>query len=162
MSTLYLDRKELELRQQGKHLCLYEGGKKQATVPLNLIERVVIRGRSTITTGALGLLAGEGVGLLVLGGRSSRQTAILLGRPHLDARRRIAQYHQHCDPQLRSHWAWKLVRLKLRTQRRLLAKACSARPVRAGGSARSQRRLRASALSRLSLGAASLAAAASQ
>ena len=26
-----------------------------------------------------------------------------------------------CDPQLRSHWAWKLVRLKLRTQRRLLA-----------------------------------------
>lgn len=80
MGTLYLDRKDIELRREGRHLCLYEAGSRSATIPLNVVERVVIRGQATLSTGVLGLLAEEGVGLLVLAGRQGRAAAILHGK----------------------------------------------------------------------------------
>ena len=128
MSTLYLDRKDLELRHEGQHLCLYEAGQRRGTVPLNLLGRVVMRGRATITTGALGLLAEAGVALLVLSGRQGRSAAILQGRMQTDANRRIAQYGWYADPASRVEWSRRLVLLKLRAQQAFLVKAASARP----------------------------------
>jgi CRISPR-associated protein Cas1 len=127
MGTLYLDRKDLDLRHEGKHLCLYEGGERRGTMPLNVVDRVVIRGQATLSTGVLGLLADEGIGLLVLAGRHGRSTAILQGRMHGDTRRRIAQYRWHHDQTCRLDWARRLVVLKLRTQCRFLQQALSVR-----------------------------------
>jgi len=128
MGTLYLDRKDLEIRHEGKHLCLYEEGERRGTVPLNLIERVVIRGRATLSTGVLGLLAEEGVGLLVLGGRRGHSVAILQGRLHGDTCRRIAQYRWYADPAYRVAWARQLVLMKLRSAYRFLHQAGTRRP----------------------------------
>lgn len=128
MGTLYLDRKDLELRHEGKHLCLYEGGERRGTLPLNVVERVVIRSQATLTTGALGLLAEEGVGVLVLSGRHGRSAAILQGKAHGDTRRRIAQYRWHHDEACRLDWARRLVALKLRAQGRFLRQALVLRP----------------------------------
>jgi CRISPR-associated protein Cas1 len=128
MGTLYLDRKDLELRHEGKHLCLYEGGERRGTLPLNVVDRVVVRGQASLTTGALGLLAEEGVGLLVLCGRHGRSAAILQGRCHGDTRRRIAQYRWHHDEPYRLDWARRLVALKLRAQGRFLREAQALRP----------------------------------
>ena len=97
MATLYLDRKDLELRHEGQHLCLYENGARRGTVPLQQVERIVMRGRATVTTDALGLLAEAGVAMLVLSGRQGRSAAILQGRLHGDTRRRIAQYGGYAD-----------------------------------------------------------------
>lgn len=128
MGTLYVDRKDLELRHEGKHLCLYEAGERRGTLPLNRVERVVIRGQATVTTGALGLLADEGVAVLVLGGRHGRSVAVLQGRMHGDTRRRIAQYRWHHDDAERLNWARRLVTLKLRAQCRFLRRALAVRP----------------------------------
>ena len=128
MATLYLDRKDLELRHEGQHLCLYENGTRRGTVPMQQVERIVMRGRATVTTGARGLLAEAGVALLVLSGRQGRSAAILQGRLHGDTRRRIAQYGWYADEQARIPWARRLVALKLRSQRVFLQKLLQARP----------------------------------
>lgn len=128
MGTLYLDRKDLELRHEGKHLCLYEAGERRGTLPLNVVERVVIRGQASLTTGVLGLLAEEGIGVLVLSGRHGRSAAILQGKGHGDTRRRIAQYRWHHDLPCRLDWARRLVVLKLRAQGRFLRQALVLRP----------------------------------
>ena len=128
MATLYLDRKDLELRHEGQHLCLYENGCRRGTVPLQQVERIVMRGRATMTTGALGLLAEAGVALLVLSGRQGRSAAILQGRLHGDTRRRIAQYGWYAAEEARVPWARLLVTIKLRSQRVFLQKLAQARP----------------------------------
>lgn len=128
MATLYLDRKNLELRHEGQHLCLFESGARRGTVPLQQVERVVMRGQATVSTGALGLLAESGVALLVLSGRQGRSAAILQGRLAGDTRRRIAQYGWYAEPEIRVVWARKLVALKLRSQVGFLRRLASARP----------------------------------
>jgi CRISPR-associated protein Cas1 len=128
MAILYVDRKDMEIREEGNHLCLYENGARRSTVPLNLLERVVIRGRVSLNSAVLTRLAEHDVGLLVLGGRQQRQMAMLVGKPHGDTQRRIAQYRWLADPLYRSRWSLGLVRLKLKTQRRFLLRAAALRP----------------------------------
>ena len=128
MATLYLDRKDLELRHEGQHLCLYENGARRGTVPLQQVDRIVMRGRATVTTGALGLLAEAGVALLVLSGRQGRSAAILQGRLQADVHRRIAQYGWYADHSARIDWARRLVAIKLRAQRGFMQKLIHARP----------------------------------
>jgi CRISPR-associated protein Cas1 len=118
----------MEIRDEGNHLCLYEGGERRSTVPLNLLERVVIRGRVAMNSGLLTRLAEHEVGLLVLGGRQHRQVAMVTGRPHGDTDRRIAQYRWMADPLYRARWSQGLVRLKLKSQRRFLLRAAIQRP----------------------------------
>lgn len=128
MATLYLDRKDLELRHEGQHLTLYEAGARRGTVPLQQVDRIVMRGRATVTTGALGILAEAGVALLVLSGRQGRSAAILQGRLQTDAHRRIAQYGWYAHDAERVAWARRLVALKLRAQVGFLQKLTQARP----------------------------------
>lgn len=142
MATLYLDRKDLELRHEGQHLCLYESGSRRGTVPLQQVDRIVMRGRATVTTGALGLLAEAGVALLVLSGRQGRSAAILQGRLHGDTQRRIAQYGWYAHEQVRVPWARRLVALKLRSQRVFLQKLIQARPDQRGVLQASARQIR--------------------
>jgi CRISPR-associated protein Cas1 len=87
-----------------------------------------MRGRATITTGALGILAEAGVALLVLSGRQGRSAAILHGRMQTDANRRIAQYGWYADPDSRVEWSRRLVAFKLRAQHGFLSKAILLRP----------------------------------
>ncbi|MDF9391722.1 MULTISPECIES: CRISPR-associated endonuclease Cas1 [Methylococcus] len=128
MGTLYLDRKNLELRHEGKHLCLYENGTKSGTVPIGLIDRVVIRGAVTLTSGTIGALTEEGIVLVLLSGRHGKHMATVLGRPQGDAWRRIGQYRWYHDAGYRSRWARLLVLLKLRAQHRMLTRALQERP----------------------------------
>ncbi|EQD76958.1 CRISPR-associated protein Cas1, partial [mine drainage metagenome] len=51
MTTLYLDRKGLELRPDGEALALYEGGSRVRSIPLALLDRVVIRAETMLTSG---------------------------------------------------------------------------------------------------------------
>lgn len=44
MNTLYLDRKNLAVKLDGGALALYENGERRGSVPLHLLERVVIKG----------------------------------------------------------------------------------------------------------------------
>lgn len=128
MGVLYVDRKNIELRAESNYLCVYEDGERRSTVPFGLLERVVLWGSARLDGSVLTHLAEKNVGLLVLGGRSRRQAAMLLGKPNGDTHRRIAQYRWHHDGRYRAQWALSLVKLKLRAQRRLLLRAESMRP----------------------------------
>ncbi len=127
MNCLYLDRKNLEIRLDGQALALYEEGARKGSVPLHLLERVVMRGNVQLESRVLGALSARNIGLLVLSGRSSEATAMLAGRPHNESSRRLGQYRVSLDDDLRTPLAHWLVLVKVRAQKRLLREALPVR-----------------------------------
>lgn len=129
MGTLYIDHQGMRLEAQGGALVLRgTEAERPRSVPLVLLERVVVHGEAEISTGALGRMAEAGVGCLILSGRQSWRTACLLGRPHRDVRIRLAQYQMTLDSAAAAAWARLWVRGKLRAQQRLLRAGQRARP----------------------------------
>ncbi len=120
MATLLIDRKDIVLRQDGARLLVYEAGERSGSVPVSQLERVVIQNRAVLDTGVLGVLAEQGVGLVVLNPRRPGRTAHLTGRAHNDVRRRLAQYRLSQDEGWCRRWSRWLVMQKLGRQRRLL------------------------------------------
>ncbi len=128
MSTLVLDKPELELRCDGAALALYEGGERRGTVPLALLERVVLLGsRIRLDSGVLARLGEAGVALAVLGRRGGQRLALALGPRHNDAALRLAQCAAALDAQTSLAYARDLIRAKLRAQRRTLTRMLATR-----------------------------------
>ncbi len=129
MATLYLDRAQLEIRADGAALALYEGGERSGTVPLRLLERLVIQGSQTrFDSGVLIKLAEAGIATLLLGARGSRRVALVLGPAHQDAAVRLAQAHRVMDEAYCLDWARDMVAAKLHRQQNLLRRALTERP----------------------------------
>lgn len=128
MTTLYLDRRGLALKQEGRSLVIFEDGARRGSVPLHLLERVVLRSSVSLESTLLAHLADAGVGLLVFGGRHARKHALILGDWHNDAARRIGQYRAYQNPDWRRAWSQRLVILKVKGQSRLLQRALRERP----------------------------------
>lgn len=119
MGSLYLDRKNLGVKLDGQTLALYEDGVKKGTVPLHLLERVVLRGNVQLKSRVLGALSERNIGLLVLSGRNTEATAMLAARSHGDSvRRGWGQYQTSLDDDLRRPLARWLVLVKVRAQQR--------------------------------------------
>ncbi|MFP4077109.1 MAG: CRISPR-associated endonuclease Cas1 [Halochromatium sp.] len=127
MSTLYLDRRDLRLELSGQTLALYADDHREGTVPVHLLERIVMRSNVHIGSSALARLADQGVSIAAFGGRMGEKLAIIHGHSHNDGARRIGQYRRYDDLQWQQRWAYRLVLLKLRRQRRLLSAALSER-----------------------------------
>ncbi len=127
MSTLYLDRKGLEIRADGAALALYEHGIPVRTVPVALLERVVIRAEAALSSGVLGMLAEAGVAVTVLSGRQGRRVAFVTGRSHNDARIHLAQYVRSQDAGFRLRWARRFIEKKIAHQVAFLESALSER-----------------------------------
>lgn len=127
MSTLYLDRRELSLKLEGNALAIYAAGERQGTVPLHLLQTVVMRSAVGMQSSLLARLADAGIGVVAFGGRGASKLALVQGRSHNDGARRIGQYRRYDDPDWRLNWARRLVRGKLRRQRRLLLRAAARR-----------------------------------
>ncbi len=128
MSTLFLDRKGIRLKRDGRAIAIYENDQRTGTLPLGMIDRVVVRANVLLDSGVLGALGEARVGLLVFGGRSGRRQA-LIGMPGGgDALRRVNQVRRHDDPEWSDRFAQRLVRHKVAGQNRLLRIALQARP----------------------------------
>jgi CRISPR-associated protein Cas1 len=128
MATLVLDRSNLELRADGAALAVYEAGERRGSVPLKLLDRVVLQGTIRLDTAVLGKLAEAGVPTIILGNRNSRRVAILSGPAHRDCSIRLAQLQQALDPSFCAAWSRRLVEGKARAQLRLLRQALAQRP----------------------------------
>ncbi|MCX7084636.1 MAG: CRISPR-associated endonuclease Cas1 [Methylococcales bacterium] len=120
MSSLYLDRKNLGIKLDGQTLALYEDGVKKGTVPLHLLDRVVLRGNVQLESRVLGALSERNIGLLVLSGRNTEATAMLAAKSHSETLRRLGQYQLTLDTELRKPLARWLILVKVRAQQRLL------------------------------------------
>lgn len=130
MATLYLDHRGLQLRAEAGALLIHGADERPRSIPMSLLERVVIQGETSLSTSLLGRLAEAGVGVLVLSGRQSWRTACLLGRPHRDVQIRLAQYRLALDAASAAAWARLWVSGKLRAQIRTLAGGLEQRPDR--------------------------------
>lgn len=128
MGTLYVDHAGIELRWRDGVLQLREQGQCVRTVPAALLERVVLRADTLLTSGTLAALADAGVGVVAMGGRGGQRVAHLLGAPGGDARVRVAQCQRLTDEAFAGAWCAQLVGAKLRGQLRLLLRAAQDRP----------------------------------
>lgn len=54
MTTLYIDRKNISLTIENQALVFYEDHIRTATVPLNIIERICIKGSLQLNAATLG------------------------------------------------------------------------------------------------------------
>ncbi len=128
MATLILDRSDLEVRLDGAALALYEPAGRHGTVPLKLLDRVIMQGNIKLDAGVLTKLAEAGVATLMLSKRHSKRVAIVLGLAHNDAGIRLAQSLRVFDANWCAAWASRQVRAKTRAQIRLLQGALEIRP----------------------------------
>jgi len=127
VSSLYVDRRGVEIRFDSEALAFYEGSERIGTVPLAPLERIYLRGDVRLSSGLLGRLGAHGVGVVILSGRRARPT-LFLPRPHNDARIRVAQLRWLAEPARALRIARWLVRGKLLAHRALLQELAEARP----------------------------------
>lgn len=127
MATLVLDRRDLELRLDGAALALYEPEGRRGTVPLKLLDRLILQGDIRLDTGVLTRLTESGVAILMLSKRQSRRIAVVLGPQHQDATVRLAQAQRVLDVDWQQIWARHLVWSKVVGQRRVLNQAMTQR-----------------------------------
>lgn len=148
MTTLYVDRRDAVLEAHEGTLLVRGADGTLVRTPLAPVERVVLRGPASLTTGAIAAIAGHGASLLVLTGRQGRMAGIMSGAAHADAAIRLGQFRLALDPAAREAIARQVVRRKLLGQRRLLAAGLRRRPERRRALLRGQEAL-AEALQRL-------------
>ena len=127
MSSLFIDRQNVQLKLDSGALVFREGGERIGTVPLAPISRVFVRGSALLPASLLGKLGDAGAGVVILSGRQAQPT-LMLSRPHSDARRRIAQVKTHLDPAFCLAFARQLVQDKLTAHRQLLDELLQSRP----------------------------------
>lgn len=123
MGTLILDRKELDLRWDGAALTLYESGERKGSIPINLLQRVILQGKIRLDSDVLAQLGEAGITTLMLSRRHSRRSGLVLGPGHNEAALRLAQYQLALDPVWREGWSRRLLIGKSRAQQRLIMQA---------------------------------------
>lgn len=97
-----------------------EPEQRPRSVPLTLIDRLVIAGAVQVDSNLLTHLAERQAALLVIPARGYRRSSHLFGTGHGDAERRLGQYRMVLDRAAAPGWARRFVVLKLAGQLRLL------------------------------------------
>lgn len=128
MATLYVDRAGVELRTDGRSLSIYENTQLERSIPLILLDRIVIAAPTRLTSGLLAWLGRWRIGLVVLSRSDSGRAAFLLGAPMGDGARRIGQYRAYLDEGWRRRFSRRLIRAKLAAQVRTLRHLIRERP----------------------------------
>lgn len=129
MQTLYIDRKDSELEiQAGRLLVRIADSAKPFSVPLNVLEFLVISASVRFSSTLLSQLTLAGITAVFLNPRKQEATCIAYGLLHNAADRRLMQYQAISDAPLKLRYSIALVRQKLRGQRAMLLRAMRRRP----------------------------------
>jgi len=115
MTSLFVDRRNVELEHASGALVFRENGERIGTVPLAPLTRVFLRGDVRLSAALLGQLGARGVGVVVLSGRQGKPS-LMLARPHNDARRRVEQIRKSLDAEFCLAFARDLIDRKLSRQ----------------------------------------------
>jgi CRISPR-associated protein Cas1 len=98
MTTFLLDRTDCDLDIEGETIVLRAQGQRTGTVPLRLVERIVIGRGARLTSRALTRLARAGIGLIIEPSRWSPGGPTVLAPAPGDRLLRLAQYDLALDP----------------------------------------------------------------
>lgn len=115
MSSLFVDRRGVELQLESGAIVFRENGERIGTVPIAPLTRVFLRGDVHLSVALLGQLGERGVGVVVLSGRQGKPS-LMLARPHNDARRRVEQIKKSLDAGFCLDFARDLIDRKLARQ----------------------------------------------
>jgi CRISPR-associated protein Cas1 len=117
MPTLYVDRKDSELRMSSGVLHISTpDGHGNRSLPIKYLDRVVLRADTKMSSKVLCGLAEGGVNLIVIGGRSGNQIAQMIGASHNDSRIRWKQVLALSQPEVCCKLACSIVQTKVRRQ----------------------------------------------
>lgn len=129
MGTLYIDRKDVEIRSDGGAIAFYTNGRREGVAPIKPFKRVVICGKVTIDSTVLHKLADANISVLFLSGKSLRFRGALHGKLHKNGLLRLRQYEKALTG-FPLEWSVILVRGKVTAALELLLEAGDARPDR--------------------------------
>ena len=129
MQTLFIDRKYAELElDRGRLVVRIESTRTHFSVPLHLLEMLVISASIQFSSTLLTGLTQEGVTVVFLNPRKIEASTMTHGLMHNDAERRLLQYQAIVQPALRLTYAQEIVREKIRGHRALLKHLQGKRP----------------------------------
>ena len=128
MLTLFIDRKDLQLELDSKRLLVRRPDSRPQSLPLTILDRVVIHSQVTLDSRLLGSLGQRGIGITIMHGRAGQRRLQFLCPGHNDARRRLAQYQLWHDMGRRLNWSRQLIQAKIMAQQKLLQSALLRRP----------------------------------
>jgi CRISPR-associated protein Cas1 len=120
MTTVHIDHRGADVDVDGDRIVVRVDGERKGTLPLNLIERLVVSGVARLTTRLVAKLAERGIALVLdRVGRSAGATSVVPARA--DRALRLAQYDVLFDPAARLELSRPLVRDKIDRGSELLA-----------------------------------------
>jgi CRISPR-associated protein Cas1 len=127
MGSLYIDRKDLEIRVEGNSLVFYSNGNREGSAPIQPLERVVVVGNLHLETSVLHKLCLNNVSVIFLSGRRLAFRGMLHGRLHRNGLLRLKQYEKSFGP-FCIIFAKELVEAKLSQQISFLSELKDLRP----------------------------------
>lgn len=128
MPTLYVDRRDAAVAYRDGAVEIRAPGAPPSHVPLRGLERIVVVGSATVSTGLLAQCWSAGVALLILSGRRGEATARMVGGLHNDAAIRVEQCLASRDPAATAAFSARIVTAKLAVQARVLRRLGDRRP----------------------------------
>lgn len=127
MSTLFIDRRNIDVRVDAGALVFYEDKERVGTVPVGPVDRVFMKGNASVSVNVFSELGKRGIGVTMLAGFKD-EPVLFLPAPHQDASRRLSQAVLSQDPEFCRLFAADIVREKLTGQKHLLDEIYAARP----------------------------------
>lgn len=113
MTTVYFDRKNTQLKSEAGILVQYNNNKRQRTLPITLLDHVVITANTLLETNVLLRLAEKGINISIINPRNSRQQALLATGLPKNTQRRLSQYQLYSDTEMRLQIASLIVQIKI-------------------------------------------------
>ncbi len=93
MGTVFIDRKDIELKVDGNSIAFYSNGKRQGGIPLTPLKRVVIVGNVKLDTSFIYKLVRNGISIVFFTGRL-KYCGIINGPLHNNGYLRVKQYEK--------------------------------------------------------------------
>jgi CRISPR-associated protein Cas1 len=116
MSSLYIDRRGVELELESGAIIFRENGERIGTIPIAPLKRIFMRGDVRFSASLLGKLGESGIGVVFLTGRQGKPS-FFIPASHNDATRRVAQIRASLDADCCLTLARKLVAAKIAAQK---------------------------------------------
>jgi CRISPR-associated protein Cas1 len=120
MGTLYIVRKDLFLKLEGNAISIYYNGKKEGSIPLNPVKRIIVSSNIIFETRLIKRLVDNNITVIFLSGKNMRFCGILRGRLHNNGLLRVQQYKSYLDEEFRINFSKELILRKLQRHKELL------------------------------------------
>lgn len=127
MSTVFIDRKDIEMRVDGNSITFYSKGKREGNLPIAPLKRIVIVGNIKIETSVFYKLIKKGITVTFLTGRL-KYSGTLTGPMHNNGLLRVKQYEKSLN-EFAGLFSAELINKKIISQRDFIYEMKEIKPI---------------------------------